>query len=342
MVSCSRMKFFAAIALLLVAVSFSVPVLGQSDAGKAAAESLFQEGKKLLDEGKHLEAAKKFQASQRLDPGIGTLLYTADAFEKAGKLASAWANFREAQDLAQLAGQQQRVEVANERAGKLEPRLSKLQIDVASNQKIKGFEVKRNGEIVSDALWGNATPVDPGTYQLEASAPGYATWSKAIEVNEEGKTKAVEIPSLEKQAGAEKLPTEPAMPAAARSDEVAGASTGYKVAAIGLTVVGVAGLGVGSYFAVDAKGKNDDASANCGDTTCSTQAAADLTSQALTSSHVATATFAVGGAALAGGVLMWLMAPSAEADDARPQARPIHVLPVVAHNGGGLWIGGSW
>jgi tetratricopeptide (TPR) repeat protein len=330
------MKFFATIACLLAAFSFSVPALAQSDAGKAAAESLFQEGKKLLDEGKHLEAAKKFQASQRLDPGIGTLLYTADAFEKAGKLASAWANFREAQDLAQLAGQQQRVDVANQRAGKLAPRLSKLNIIVASKQKIKGFAVKRNGEIVADALWGNATPIDAGSYQLEASAPGYATWSKNIEVNEEGKTTTIEIPSLEKQAAAGDAP------AMAEPEGVAGASTGYKAAAIGLTVLGAAGLGVGSYFAIDAKGKNDDASANCGDSSCSSQAAADLTSQALTSSHVATGSFAVGGAALAGGLLMWLMAPSAEADDAATHALPIHVLPVVADNGGGLWFRGSW
>lgn len=334
------MKFFATIACLLAAFSFSVPALAQSDVGKAAAESLFQEGKKLLDEGKHLEAAKKFQASQRLDPGIGTLLYTADAFEKAGKLASAWANFREAQDLAQLAGQQQRVDVANQRAGKLAPRLSKLNITVASNQKIKGFAVKRNGEIVADALWGNATPIDAGSYQLEASAPGYVTWSKDIEVNEEGKTTTIEIPSLEKQAAARGEAGDAS--AMAEPGEVGGASTGYKATAIGLTVLGAAGLGVGSYFAIDAKGKNDDASANCGDSSCSTQAATDLTSQALTSSHVATASFAVGGAALAGGLLMWLMAPSAEADDAATHALPIHVLPVVADNGGGLWLRGSW
>ena len=44
----------------------------------------------------------------------------------------------------------------------------------------------------------SALPVDPGSYQIEASADGFKTWSKTIDVEGEGTTITVAIPTLEK------------------------------------------------------------------------------------------------------------------------------------------------
>jgi tetratricopeptide (TPR) repeat protein len=346
------MKNFVVVLLVACLVSLSGPVAAQSASDKAVAEALFQEGRKLLAAGEHLEAAKKFQASQQLDPGIGTLLYTADAFEKAGMLASAWANFREAQAAAQQARQATRTAIAKERADKLEPRLSKLQVEVGDNPKLEGFGVERNGEAMAAALWGAAMPLDAASYEIVASAAGYEMWSQTVDVTQEGITKTVTVPALIKKKAEPPAPLpevdlagEEGAPASTTPDDGAdrgGASTGYKATAVTLAVLGVAGLGVGAYFGLDAKGKYQDTEAACDAVSCDSQGAADLTSQALASSHVATVSFAVGGVALASGALMWALAPSGAAQDTAAKASNWQLLPTLAHDGGGLWFGGSW
>src|SRR6186713_2555584 len=78
----------------------------QADAQqKAAAEALFDEAYQLLAQGQYESACRRFEQSQEIDPGVGTLLYLGDCFERSGKTASAWATFREASSAALAAGQ---------------------------------------------------------------------------------------------------------------------------------------------------------------------------------------------------------------------------------------------
>src|SRR5690348_10457717 len=60
------------------------------------AEKLFGEGQSLMASSQFAEACVKFAASQRLDPGIGTLLRLGDCFEKSGRSTSAFRAFQEA------------------------------------------------------------------------------------------------------------------------------------------------------------------------------------------------------------------------------------------------------
>src|SRR6476620_10990144 len=95
---------------LLSAALLALPSVSaaQSASDKAAAEALFDEGVTLLKQGKLQEA------SQRIDPGIGTLLYLAETYEKLGRTASAWATFREAASQAQAEGQTDRANIGAE------------------------------------------------------------------------------------------------------------------------------------------------------------------------------------------------------------------------------------
>src|SRR5207245_4895145 len=98
-------------------------------------------GKKLRAEGKVAEACPKFAESNRLDAGIGTMLYLADCYEKSGQTASAWAQFREVASLAARQGDP-REKIARERVARLEPKLSKLSVSVSAAD-VTGREVKR-------------------------------------------------------------------------------------------------------------------------------------------------------------------------------------------------------
>src|SRR5689334_20626402 len=104
--TCGRGRSPLAVLLLVLGLLWTSLAQAQTSAAdKAAAEALFDEGVKLLQKGKYEEACKKLEASERVDSGIGTLLYLADCYEKLGKTASAWATFRAAASKAQSAGQ---------------------------------------------------------------------------------------------------------------------------------------------------------------------------------------------------------------------------------------------
>lgn len=182
---------------LLAVLGLPRPVLADpSAADKALAETLFDEARKLGAEGKYEEACPKFAESNRRDPGIGTLLYLADCYEKTNKLASAWATFREASQKAKAAGQTDRAKIAGDRATAIEPQIIRLTVVVSKEAQITGLEVLLDGQALPDALWGTPMPVDGGKHVLEARAPGRARWSTEISLTEKGEKRTAPIPVL--------------------------------------------------------------------------------------------------------------------------------------------------
>src|ERR1044071_7524440 len=102
------------------------PIRAQSASDKATAEALFGEGRRLMAQANYRDACPKFEASLKLDPGVGAMLNLADCYEKNGQTASAWAEFLEASSAARVAGSRDREELARSRAAALEPKLSRL------------------------------------------------------------------------------------------------------------------------------------------------------------------------------------------------------------------------
>src|SRR4051794_14833575 len=165
----------------------------------AQAEVLFRQGRDLLAAGKVAEACTAFDESQKLEPAVTTLLNLAACREKLGQLATAWGHFLEAARQTRSASDaatQQHHEVATTRARKLEPRVSKLTINVPQRSQIDGLEIRRDTERVNAGLWNRALPIDGGTYTITARAPGANEWSTQVTVAAERDTKTIEIPDL--------------------------------------------------------------------------------------------------------------------------------------------------
>ena len=92
-----------AIAAMLMCGLVATATAQPTEAVKRA-DALFQEGRRLLDAGDATAACPKFEESQRLDPGLGTLLNLADCYERTSRLALALAPFRRAEGQARRLG----------------------------------------------------------------------------------------------------------------------------------------------------------------------------------------------------------------------------------------------
>lgn len=347
---CLRRKGWLA-AGLVASFSFGVETAHAQDAsGKAAAEALFENGVQLMKAGRFAEACPKLETSQRVDPGVGTLLYLAECYEKLGRTASAWATFREAESVGRAQNQADRARTAQSRAQKLEPELAYLTVNLAPDAKVDGLVVRRGTTVVLPDLYGVAAPVDPGVVELEASAPGYRRYSAQVKVAARGKEVAT-IPKLEAEPGADVPPPVAVAPGATAAAQPNPAETpaepqrkeappeskpDHTLAYI-VGGVGIVGIGVGSYFGLRAFSKNKDAEEFCdAKNVCNNQQGIDLTEQAKDAALISNIGFAVGGAALATGLVLFFVAPGGDETNA------VRVSPSIARNGGGVSIGGSF
>jgi len=188
-------SFIASLVVSLVVLAAASPrAFAQS--ASVQAQSLFDEGRKLLQAGKLAEACAAFESSQKLDPAITTLLNLADCREQNHQLATAWGAFVDANRMARDKNNDKLAKVANNHAHKLEPRLSKLTITVPADRQVAGLEVLRGTEPVNPASWNHALPIDGGTYTITARAPGHAPWSATKTIKVESDAQSVEIPKL--------------------------------------------------------------------------------------------------------------------------------------------------
>jgi Tetratricopeptide repeat len=288
----------------------------QSGGNRAAAEALFNQGRSLMTEGKYAEACPKFEASQELDPGLGTILNLAECYEKTGRTASAWAEYREAIPLARATGSKARQDLAIERARALEERLSTLTIRALSGEATDPqLEVRRDGIAVRAAELGAPIPVDPGEHLIEAHAPGHEPWSSKVRVGPDAAKVSVEIPKL-KPSGAATKPEAPivtttATTTAPPSDQPLSDGSTQRTTGLVLGGAGIVGVGLGTFFGLRATSKWSDAQAVCTDYPygCGTDGT-DLRASARSAGNVSTIAFVAGGALLATGVVLYLTAPS--------------------------------
>ncbi|WP_428264057.1 hypothetical protein [Haliangium sp.] len=158
------------------------PAGAQSGVDRATSMRLFKEGRALMEAGSTEEACDKFAASLDLYYGAGTQLNLARCYEELGRVASAWGHYNEAAQRAPRAGQRK---VARARSQALAPRVPHLIVRATENDRIEGFSVSLDGDELAPALFETRMPIDPGTYELVATAPGHEPYSTLVTIAEE-------------------------------------------------------------------------------------------------------------------------------------------------------------
>jgi hypothetical protein len=248
----------------------SLPVTASAEDAPAApamspARALFKEARELAQHGDYQAACPKFEQSLALESGLGTQFNLADCWEHLGRTASAQALFVGAAASAKAAGQADREQVLRDRAAALEPRIPRLVIEV--NDPDPKLIVKRGDLPLDSDVYGKAKPVDPGSYEIVAKAPGKKTWIKKVDVAAGSAIVTVAVPKLEVETAEAATPSKDAEKPAPSKEPTPppapGRGHGPRLAVYGLAGASVVGFTVGTIMAIKFSNANSDAKAVC-------------------------------------------------------------------------------
>ena len=338
-------------ATLLAALSLAPRAEAQNG---ALAETLFQDGHRLLKAGKVHEACEKFAESQRLDPALGTFLSLAACHEKEGRNATAWTEFTDARQQATRQNDAARAEYARVHADALEKLLHRVVIEVLARP--EGIEVKLDGQVLGSAAWGTAIPLDPGEHVIDVTAPGRKAWQRRVMAGPGAGTDRIEVPNLDDANAVTAPPPPPPVPdrqpiltpsppppPPPSADTTTSTPTswntkktvGVVVAAVGVVGVGVA-IGTGLHAMSDASQRDSLCTPGVA---CYSQQAFNLNHDAQVFQLVAILSGVAGGVAIGVGGFLFFTAGSGAP---KPATGSVQLTPMMGPGTAGLRLGGAF
>ena len=207
--------------------------------------------------------------------------------------------------------------------------------DGAGND-LSAVKVTMDGDVLVEKLDGSSISLDPGAHTFTFEVAGQPPLTKQLVIREGQKDRREVL-----QFGAPAAATPATGPVAKAGpnpaietsvDRVSSSAGGtQRIVALVAAGVGVAGVGVGTIFGLQAMSKHSDASAKCPGA-CSDQAGVELWNDARSSGNISTIAFAVGGVGLVTGAILWFTAKT-----------PSHTTALQADIGpGSVQIRGSW
>lgn len=304
------------------------------------------------------------------------LLRRASAHEKEGKVATAWAEYKQVLEDATKSGDQKRLALARTHLAETFKKLSYVKIDPGQSN---ATEVLIDGKLVDKSAWATPQPLDPGPHEITVAAAATKSQTLSITVPPGPVTQPLALPTLQAnddtpvtpaapvaaatetkdpapaKPQATKLsdeaellrsgpvPSDPSVPAKKRSGNT-GRTVGFVLGGVGLV-----GVGVGTYFGVVALGNKKDVDAHCG-----AAASEALTSTAIpcdaqgfkaqkdahTNGTISTIGIGVGAAAAVTGVVLIFVSKGPDKTDSTA-LRIAPALPLTG-SGGGVQLGGAF
>ncbi len=294
--------------LAVAASSTASPAIAQTS-DVDASDRFFEKGLAFAEAGRLDLACPLFEASYRLDRTLGSLLYVAACHEHEGRLATAWALFSDARKQAIDTGQPERQRAAEARILALEPRLPRVRMAAPADAADRGWVLRLDGALVPLPSGEPARPMDSGEHRIEIEAPGFEP-SRKVFVLRDGEQLSLSLG-----------PLVPLAPEAETHGRRGSPWTGAHTAAVVVTGAGVVALAVGVGFGFDAVSRFEDVEDHCSTTStpwrCDS-AGLSAASDTRSSGAISTVASTLGGAAIAAGIVTWVLAeratsaPSAE------------------------------
>jgi hypothetical protein len=165
-----------------------------NDDDQQVADRLFFEGRTLLEQNRRIEACAKFELSFKKNPqAIGTLLNLGLCAEMSNLVVTAVRYFAEARASANEQGLKEYQEAADRKIALLTPRMPHLQITLA--EQVGSTRVIVADVVVSPDQLRDVT-VDPGKRTVVATAPGRIPFEITVDLVE-GEHRVLTIPKLE-------------------------------------------------------------------------------------------------------------------------------------------------
>jgi hypothetical protein len=279
---------------LLVALSVA---RGAAGGEPDRAEALFQRARALMEKNDFAAACPMLEEAYSLDHGEGTLLAMALCHEASGRPATALREYRESLSLAVRANRSDRVMLAESHVQTLEASVSRITLRFASAAPT-ALSLTLDGAPIDRATMLAGAPVDPGTHAIAATAPSYLPWRTNVVVTKRSGSVVVDVPEL---ASAEPRVGAPRAPTSARA-------SGSRILGFTLGGLGLASLGVGTYFGIAAFAAEARSRDQCNGTQCSADGVT-YNHQARGDALVADVALAAGGVALAASLYL-LLRPS--------------------------------
>ena len=215
---------------------------GEAASAEALAAAKFVEARRFLDQGKFEEACRLFDQSQKLDPSPGTLLNLGNCREQQRDLASAFAAFSAALELARRESDPVRLEAfSNAAQSRIELLLPRVATLVLRSSPTPGAVARLNGQTVPGT--GPPLRLNPGDYRMEVSATGHETYVQELKL-EAGQRLELPIPVLLAPAG----PTPTGAPVAIAGGAAPAASSGGPPPGAASLAVGGSQFGITPYL----------------------------------------------------------------------------------------------
>lgn len=292
-------RFVSTLIASSLLLASSAAAAGPSRQDLHEARKLARAAKVLAKEGEHRQAAKSYREADELIPAPSYKLGWARALVEAGELIEAAEVLSACVDTTprqwvEKKARKSCVELAEE----VDDRTPTLEITLPQPWPME-LAVTVDGE--DHDLDDGAVEYNPGTLEIWAEAPGYEELERTVTLGE-GDVESVELTMT-------KLPT----PVVEEEDDDGGISP---VPAYLSWAVGVAGLGVGAGFGIAAISTTNDVvtAYGCQGGDCPREAQGDIATAQL-NGDVSTVGFAVGGAGVLLGTILYLVSDDEDEEE---------------------------
>jgi hypothetical protein len=301
----------------------------QDDQTRATARELAQRASEAYEAGDFHTAQDLFHRAYTLVAAPTLSLREARALVKLSRLVEALEAYarttRTKLDESATQPFRDAVDTAAKELEELRPRVPLLKILVSGNVHREQVSVTLDGKPVNSALIGVASPVNPGSHALIATAPGGAQASGSVDINE-GETKQVTLKIS--QSGGSVSTATTASTSASGDQTRAGSST--KVLAYVALGVGVVGAGTGVATGLMATSRHSKLESECPNQVCPAGSQGEKDLDAFRNLRtISTIGYVVGAVGVGAGITLLVLSPSQKPSE-------LHVSAYLGPNSLGL------